>query len=117
MLERLQSLARTLYPLRWLLAALALASLALFIALIARADPALDPWLLPVAALFGWLLSLSWLVPLYHQLPPPGGPGMGWWQRLKRRLHRALCAALGWLLVLASLALLLLGLRGVGMLL
>ena len=109
MIERLHHIARALRPLRGVL--LILAGLSLAVVILSLVDnPWIvdDNWLMPGIAAMLWWLNLYSLSFLFLKAPPVVDEGVGWRQRLSRKIRRAAAwvAALLFLLLTVSLLIL-----------
>lgn len=86
----MQRLARTVFPLRHVLMALAALCVLAFAYIILSGDPALDAYLLPTLAVLGWSLCLAGIASAFSTLPEPVKAGDRFLQRVRKRLRRLL---------------------------
>ncbi|MCH9670863.1 MAG: hypothetical protein K0U93_05380 [Gammaproteobacteria bacterium] len=88
MLNRLQSLAIALYPLRHVLAGAGILALLLTVFLLTRSDSAYEWLVLPAVIATLWSLTVFTLCVTFADTPPSTFEGGGWWRRVKHRLAR-----------------------------
>lgn len=112
MIDTLQQIARTLQILRLPALVVGLVGLALIIAIIFFLDPNQgDQWTIPCLVGLMWGMSTYAFIVTFRKVPDKPDPAMTPFKKLKQKVVRAWYGLIGWVFLVATLAILLISVR------
>lgn len=112
MIDRFQRIAQTIQWLRLPSVTLGLGCLAAIVVIIfTSASHEEDRFLIPAFIGLLWAISTYSFVTTFRAVPEQAGKGMGFFRRLKRRLHRAWYWSIGLLFIATTLSIMFLSYR------